>query len=264
MKNLRKNWGQFLGVMLSPGSVIFIVITIVGLILAYVFKENTLFATLLSILSAIFGGVAGSFIKDDYTKLSSENILEKKGRSATRNLQSIGKQLAHICGWIAEFSKEKISKEQKRTLEEIDRHLSTARMNVDAGFSDWVDIVPELAEEEEIERKTEETLKAYAEEWLRNQKALVENTDEQRSVEIKDKLTDLEKQIKHIEQIQDRWIGRDRMISHGPTHRYISSGSRITRCVMCGRFFPHMSTSAVGEKVICPICKRKANGPDTK
>ncbi len=259
-KKLKESWGSFLGIALGPGSVFFTIFTVLGLIFAYKFKINTLFATLLSVISSISAGVAGSFIKDDYTKISTENVLEKKGRSAIRNLQSIGKQLAHVCGWIAEFSKEKISKDQKRTLEEIDRHLSTARMNVDAGFSDWVDIVPELAEEEEIERKTEETLKAYAEEWLKNQKALVENTDEKRSLEIKEKITDLEKQIKHIEQTQINLVTRDRLAIHRPISRY----PRIARCNVCGRHYPRSLSLATEEESICPVCRRKNNDASTK
>jgi len=253
---LKDKWVLFLRVILGPGSAIFILLTIAGLILAFYFKTNTLFATLLSVLSSVFASIAGSFVKDDFSKLSSENVLEKKGRSAIRNLQSIGKQLSHICEWIVDFSKEKISIDQKRTLEEIERHLSTARMNVDSGFEDWVDIVPELAEDEEIERKKDETIKAYVEEWMTNQKALIESKDDKKTSEIKGKLSDLEKHISKIAQVQMH-LSRDG-IMHRSSINYLPSRRRIIKCESCGRYFPSNMTSN-DIQVTCPVCKRKEN-----
>ncbi|MCX6789739.1 MAG: hypothetical protein NTZ42_03995 [Candidatus Gribaldobacteria bacterium] len=202
MNNLKERWFNFLGIALGPGTIIFVLLTVGSLLLAYFFKENTLFSTLLSVVSSILAGIAGNFVKDDYDKLIGKNILEKKGLSAIRNLKSIERQLNNIRLWIEGFAKEKITKEQKRILSEIDRHISTTQLNIQSGFSDWVDMVPELAEEAgriaEITKKQQEVFRAYVEELLNKKKELVVSKDEKRVEELKGRISTLEKQIKDI------------------------------------------------------------------
>lgn len=156
----------------------------------------------MAIIGAVFGGITGAVLKDEYNERTGKNILENKARSAIRNIQSIEKQLVNIRLWIINFMKRKINKEQKYTLEEIDRHLSTTQMNIQSGFKDWKDMVPELVEEEErfteITKKQQEVLQVYIEELLKNRKELVVSRDEKRIAELKQKISSLEKQIKDI------------------------------------------------------------------
>lgn len=266
MKNTLKNkWSIFGGVILSPGSVLFILLTGGGLILSYVFKSNALFSTLLGILSTISGGIAGSFIRDDYTKLTTDNILEKKGRSAIRNLRSIGKQITHVREWIIEFGKGRINKEQKRTLDEIDRHLSTAQMNIESGFEDWVDIVPELAEAAEITKRQEEVIQAYLEERLKSIKELVMSKDEKRTAELKERISDLERQIKRVRNTPTPWVGMasgyggsivgPSGFGYGGTIPTVGMAT-IGNCEKCGKPF---SRNGVQEAV-CPTCRLEDGG----
>jgi len=143
MQNLKEKWENFFRIALSPGSIIFILFTIVSLVLSFYFRENEQMSTLLAVLGSLLGGLAGSFVRDDYNKISGENILEKKGLSAIRNLKSIERQLGNIRFWIESFTKRKITKEQKdalkNVLSEIDRHISTTQFNIQSGFSDWIE-----------------------------------------------------------------------------------------------------------------------------
>ena len=102
MKTRKEKWAIFWNVALSPGSVIFTILTLASLGLAFGFKDNLLFSTLLSVLGSFFAGFAGSFIKDDYEKVAGQNILEKKGRSALRTLESLNRQVKRICSYIRE------------------------------------------------------------------------------------------------------------------------------------------------------------------
>lgn len=254
MKDFFGKWGKFISVILGPGSAIFTVLAVISLAVSFTQKENIAFANLLAILSAISGGIAGSFIRDDFNKLTGENILEKKGRSAIRNLQSIGKQVSHICEWIGEFSKEKISRDQKRTLEEIDRHLSTARMNIEAGFEDWVDVVPELASAAEVTKRQEEVLQAYVEELFKNKKELIESGDEKKTAEIKEHIAELEKQIKRLENTPVRWVGPRPVISAGMP-------LPLRKCGHCGHLYRHGKRGP--QDPTCPRCYPLQDPPKT-
>lgn len=156
----------------------------------------------MAIVGSIFGGIAGAFFKDEYDKLSGKNILEKKGRSALRNLQGIRTQLRNIETWVVDFSKRTRRQEDKRTLEEINRHIATIDLNISAGLEDWVDIVPELKErsekEAQIEKKYKEAAQSVMVEILEKRKELASAKDEKVEKELKKKIGDLEKQIKEI------------------------------------------------------------------
>lgn len=272
-----------MGVILGPGSVIFAILTVLGLIFAFAFKENTLFSTLLSVLGSVFAGIAGSFIKDDYNRLASENMLEKKGLSAIRNLKSIERQLSNIRLWIVGFAKEKITKEQKNVLNEIDRHISTTQLNIQSGFSDWIDMVPELAQEAgriaEITKKQQEVLRVYVEELLEKKRELVSSKDEKRVDELKKRISTLEKQIKDIRSDDTRSIGVSIPFS-GPTitrntpftlglpnfraSDSIASLSIGPRCINCGKSLEQQNIGELGIANIydsyCADCKSKLFG----
>ncbi len=278
MKNLKEKWSNFLGIALGPGSIIFVLLTIGSLTTSFYQKENTEVSVLLAVLGSVFGAVAGSFIKDDYNKISGENVLEKKGRSAIRNLQSIGKQLQNVRFWIAEFAKGKINKEQKTTLSELDRHLSTAQMNIESGFADWVDIIPELAENAErtaeITKKQREVLQTYVEELLEKKKELVVSKDEKRVEELKKRISTLEQQIKEIRSDSARSIGASVPLSGslitgnmpftlgssvlGEPNLTINS---INKCTHCGKELEPQNINELGFLNVyssyCNDCKRK-------
>ena len=270
MKSLKQKWGKFLCVVLSPGTVLFFLLTVISLITAFVYKENTLFATLLSILGSIFAGFGGGFIRDDYNQLITENVLEKKGRSAVRNLEAIREQITQLRGWIKSF-RDHVGKEGKKALDETERHLSTIMFNTIAGVEDWVDVVPELKAEEErvatISEKQQEVLQAYVEELLANKKELVVSKDEGRVTELKKRITDLEEQIKDIRKHRASWSGGTMVNSSGVSLGSASLGSRplgvgvgVTQtCSRCGRLFSS-SQSGFSVSPLCSDCWLNGGG----
>ncbi len=210
MTNLLKKWGMFISIAFGPGSVVFILLTLGGLIFAYVFRVNTLFTTLLSILSSIFAGIAGNFIKDDYDVYLGKNILEKKGRSALRNLQTISTQLCNLRSWVVDFQNPKKKNNKNYLFEEIDRHLSTVQLNINSGLADWIDVVPELKERvqenAEIEKKYKELAQSYFNELLEKRKELVTSNDKIKTEELKEKIANLERQMKSLRKEQTNSI----------------------------------------------------------
>ena len=262
MKNTLKNkWGTFWNVIASPGSVVFSILTAAELIFSYVFKNNLSFSMLLAVLATVTGGIAGSFIKDDYVKLTTENVLEKKGRSASRNLESIGKQLTHIREWIAEFTKGRITADQKRVLEEIDRHLSTTEMNVESGFADWVDIVPELAEAAELQaqvsKRQEEVIRAYVDELFENKKELAASKDEKKTTELKKRISDLEHQIKkvrHVPFYSGGTVVGPSGFGYAGSISAMGIGGYTRYCDRCGQPFVSDATKVIPD-TLCSECR---------
>lgn len=236
MKIFLNKWGKFLGIILGPGFVVFSLLTILSLVLAYHFKINTLFSTLLSILSSIFAGIAGSFLKDDYDNLIGKNILEKKGRSAWRNLQSISTQLCNLKEWIIVFSKEN-KKNDNRSLNEIDRHISTIQLQVSSGLEDWVDIVPELKEGKEktieIEKQYRDYIQTLISELIENRKELSVSKDEKKTELLKRKILDLEKEMNNLKKNIPHFIQPLNSVS-----LKASSGMFLhTRCQKCKKVY---------------------------
>lgn len=280
MKNLKEKWDNFLGIVLGPGSVIFVLLTIGSLFLSVYFLENKELSILLAVLGSVFGSITGSFIRDDYNKVAGENILEKKGLSAIRNLKSIERQLCNIRLWVRGFSKGKITKEQKNILNEIDRHLSTTQLNIQSGFADWVDMVPGLAQEAEriaeITKKQQEVFRIYVEELLEKKKELVASKDEKHVDELKKRISILEKQIKDIRSDSVRPIGVSIPLSGTPVTRntpFTLGSSELgapdsivsfgigPRCVNCGKSLKQQSVGALGITNVydsyCADCKDK-------
>ncbi len=266
MKSFRKKWGIFLSIAFGPGSVIFILLTLAGLILAYVFKENTLFATLLSILSSLFAGIAGNFIKDDYDVYLGKNTLEKKGRSALRNLQTISTQLGNLRTWVCDFQKSRKKDKKDPLFYEIDRHLSTIQLNIASGLEDWVDIVPELKEkaleDAEIEKKYKDLAQSYFNELLEKRKELISSNDKERTEELKEKIATLEKQMKSLRNERVHagrgisvggWGGGNPLYT-GPIKLVNGGGTQL--CNSCGQVITNQSSGILGN-ALCDDCRKK-------
>ena len=271
MKNFINKWSVFLSIVFGPGSVIFILLTLIGLVLAYYFKGNVLFATLLSILSSVFAGIAGNFIKDDYDTFLGKNTLEKKGKSALRNLQTISTQLCNLRVWISDFQKDKNKNQKDPLFNEIDRHISTIQLNITSGLEDWVDIVPELKEKiqenAEIEKKYKDLAQSYFNELLEKRKELILSNDKIKTEELKEKINNLEKQMKSLRSEQVHASGPvsisggygGRIVYNDPA-RY---GSMVVpqsglSCSRCGKKF---ITNNVGLGLIgsmyCDNCRKE-------
>lgn len=253
MKHLKERWGKFLKVALSPGSVVFVILTIGSLAFSFLFQENQELSILLAVLGSILGALAGSFIKDDYNKLIGENALEKKGRSAVRNLESIEIQVRQIKEWIKSFKN--VGKEGKRALDETGRHLSTIDLNIHAGVEDWNDIVPELREKVATVKKYEGVLRTYVDELLKNKKELILSEDEAKIDKFKKKISNLERQIKDLRKDQFPSLGIG--ISGSSTIFPVLGHTRA--CLNCGEFLETKVDpfSPIAENAYCDKCQKK-------
>lgn len=194
LKVFLSKWGKFLSIMFSPGALIPLVLSGAGLYFAFIIKNFAL-SVVLSVGASLSATVAGVFIKDDWDKLQGSSLLEKKGRSAIRNLDSIGQQIIQVRSWISDFCKNK--RVSSDNLQEIDRHLSTTQLNISSGLEDWIDIVPELRERKEIIDYYQGALRTIVEQVLKSKKELATSTDEKRG-QLEQRIKELEKSLREL------------------------------------------------------------------
>jgi hypothetical protein len=139
-----KKWKDLGVVLFSPLFLVSALVAGVTLFFYHTIHDNSLFANAMLIIGSLFAGIAGVFFKDEYDEHAGKGILEKKGRSALRNLETIGTQL-YLIKTLAEVFSQKSSteKEFKSAIEEISRHILAIELNIASGIEDWVDIIPE-------------------------------------------------------------------------------------------------------------------------
>ncbi len=143
--NWFKKWRDLAEVFLNPLFIISAGIAVVTLFFYHTIRDNHLFANTMLIIGSLFAGIAGVFFKDEYDEHTGKGVLEKKGRSALRNLETISTQLYIIKTWAEVFSRDvPEGKENKRAFEEISRHILAIELNIASGIEDWVDIIPEV------------------------------------------------------------------------------------------------------------------------
>ncbi len=259
MKTLKEKWHIFGNVALGPGSVIFSVLTLVGLIVAYIFKTNLLFSTLLSILSSFFAGFAGSFIKDDYEKIAGQNILEKKGRSALRTLESLNRQVKRICAYIREVT-ENNKKPNQQFLVEINRHMCSIEDSISSSVEDWVDVIPELAQTmEEIRRINKlsfeiEDLKQKEKEHQKNEKDGAKKESELRKI-IEEKESNLRELRQKRSMSNNAVLFNPSVIANASQFGYQNQVFLSSPCAICGNSIDLTSPILRANSNLCHNCQ---------
>lgn len=141
-KTLKQKWGIASQALLSPSVSVLIVFAIGIIVVSALFRDNLPFTIIIGVFGNILIAIAGAVLQKEYERLMGDFLMEKKGRSAIQNLQSIDQQIYKIGLWINKFLKGK--RPIRDNLKEVDRHLSMTRSHIQAGIEDWVDIVPEL------------------------------------------------------------------------------------------------------------------------
>ncbi len=198
MKKLTEKWGDFFRAF-NPWFVLMGLSTILSVYLSIKFKDNQHFSNLLAALGSITGGIAGSIFQNEYNKNVGQEILEKKGLSAVRNLKSIQKQMVNLKDCIAIFLKKSTS-ENKSQLEEVYRHISTMELSVDSGYEDWIDILPQLSKEKEaqtkIYEKYQEASRSLVADLLDQKMKLYQAASDAEKETLGKKIAQLEKHIK--------------------------------------------------------------------
>jgi hypothetical protein len=191
-----QKWGNFFKAVFSPVPLFSLGIAVVLIIISINYADRKEFSILMNLIGSIFLAITGAFIKGGYDELAGESVLVKKGQSALRNLSSITNQITFIRSWINKFIKKDVS---KRDLEEINRHLETALVNISSGLADWIDIVPELKEGGEVAKSLESTIKAYVEEIFEKKRELLKaGENKELKKQLEGKIKELEKEVKEL------------------------------------------------------------------
>lgn len=265
MTRLKQKWNNFANMIFDPWFLVFILATITSLGLSIWFKTNELFSNLLAVFGSITGGIAGGIFQNEYSKVTGENILRKKGQSAVRNLQSIQKQIGSLRCWVMAFGKKAI-KDVKPQLNEIDRHLSVIELNVNSGYEDWIDIDPTLRGEKEVQEKFNETYRAFVIDLLDQKMKLAQSATTAEQEGFGKKIAQLEKQIKNMKKEKESvlfsstTLGDNTGFSLGKSDLLNNNfvlGNQI--CSKCGKTYPYdfnsTSISLTGMN-LCSNCKK--------
>lgn len=265
-----QKWRDFLSIIFSPGSIIpFLLATISLWLSIFIFKGGL--SNLLSIFASILTAIAGFFIKDDWDKIQGNSMLEKKGRSAIRNLGSIEQQIIQIRSWIKNFLGSKNITD--RELKEIDRHLTTTQMNIKSGLEDWIDIVPELKKKEEVAKKYQEAVEANMEEILKKEVELLKigETNKELKAQLEKRIKELEKKVQELKSEQLKVFGGfipstspSSLVSVVPTGSISLSNLFVKTCSICGKVYQdetwNNNSSVISLNDVCPDCKKQGKG----
>lgn len=256
MKNLKEKWGVFFGMVLDPWFLIFTLATVTALVVSSLVKNNTT-SNLLAVFASITGGIAGGIFQGAFTRASGESTLEKKGQSAVRNLSAIKTQVASLRSWGLDFMKT-AGKVAQRPLEEIDRHLSTIELNVESGYEDWIDILPQLREGKEIAQKFDEVLRVQLTELLDQRLKLSQSRDNAERTSLGVKIDQLEKQLEAVkrDRVRTPWVSgaTGSTIASGLLKLPWSESLRVFRCDNCGK---PLTYTTLGGRTICDDCRAK-------
>ena len=243
-QSLWQKWKRCFNIILSPGSIIFLLVALFSLLMSISRPESEkLLSDVFAVFASISTAVAGFFIKDDWEKMQGKSLIEEKGRSAIRNLDSIGQQILQIRSWIKVFVSQK--KNEKRDLEEINRHLSTTERNIVSGIADWTDIIPELQERKKVEQDYQKVMKSYIHELFESKKKLLETRgDKKIKAQLEIRIKDLEKNVKNLKKYQPGFTNQG----------IVSTDDQITLPIMS--VGSGVLASSVGSK-ICSRCGKK-------
>lgn len=282
--NLKIKWKCFSNVAFDPYVLIFFGLTVGSVILSVIFKDEIKFSTLLTVISSILGGVFGGYFLHEYNKMSEGGVLKKKGKSAIRNLEMINIQLKTLEKLVAEFVKNSEDEKKNRDLEEVNRHISTTKLNIISSIEDWEDVVPGLKKYLEdkrlINKEYSKREKSMFLELLKSREELIKSENEEKNKEIKERIEELEDQIREVQKERSSLNSNlnvanmsafinDEPITLGGNSNYFDLNKKV--CVECGKEFdsyePHSSGNIhimddSSEK--CPDCRYKVNLSDGK
>jgi len=138
------SWRNFFVALFRPGPMLLFVVAIIFGHYSVVYQSDKTIATLLAIIAAFASAVGGTLFQNVYKQPGEVSALEKKGRSAYRNLLGISRQINNLELWATEVIKKNKSSLLKNILQELVRHLNNLDLSARDGIEDWVDVVPEL------------------------------------------------------------------------------------------------------------------------
>lgn len=193
-ENTLYKWNAFIRILFSPVVLIPLLLAILLMYLSIQLKNDYIASVLTGVTGSFLAAVFGAFLKEGYSRLVEESLLEKKGESAIRNIQAIDSQIKRLRKLINLF-KQKTRKDPKQELEEIDRHLETMSISVASGLEDWTDVVPALKEIKAKDKEFIEAIKPIIEEIWKNERELSKTKNSKGRKGLEKKIQQLQEQI---------------------------------------------------------------------
>lgn len=268
MKDLKGKWGDFLWMVLDPWFLVFVVLTIACLAVSFIFNEIAVTSNTLAIAGSITGGIAGGIFQNQLSKRHGETALEKKGQSAVRNLEAIETQIVSLKSWVgAACNGEPKDKDKRIQLAEVDRHLSTMGLHIKSGYEDWIDVLPQLRDESEREKKIEQALRSSYDALLDEQVKLAQASNVEEKAALQKQIERMEQQIERLRH-DNAIVGYSRLDSARSIGRslsgtyYNSHLGHLRRfpCNKCGKLTEPM-LHRYAQAALCLECKGKQEPP---
>lgn len=245
-------WKTFFEIMASPPVLISLIITIIATYLSIRSYSDIGVTLVISSIASITAGVLGGIIWDRYRTISGDTILQKKGKSAVRNLSLVAEQLGRLK--IRLFNLK--DKKEKFPFDEVDHHVITIEKSVISGIEDWIDMVPELEKvsnlAQSITEKTDEIQDVMHEKMGLEKKLKLQDKAQKTEVDsLKREIEEKDKEILRINSDINK-LRTQQVSIGGPT---ISSGISI------GSMSPSLSPSMFGNLTVdinrvCSSCGR--------
>lgn len=246
-------WKTFFEIMAEPPVIITLIIAIIATFLSIRPYSDPGVTLIISSIASITAGIFGGIIWDRYKAITEDTILQKKGKSAVRNLSLVAEQLGRLK--IRLFSLK--DRKEKFPFDEVDHHVITIEKSVISGIEDWVDMVPEL-------KKISEIAQSITQESNKFKETLHEKRELEKALKLKDKtqkkeIEELEEQIKQ----KDTEISRiEKEISKLRNQQVLISGPTIAAGVSIGTVSPSFDPTAsnlfsLDSSKTCQVCGKK-------
>lgn len=223
-QELKESWGSFLGIILAP----VVLIPLVGTSLLIAFTANQLPGTvdpaidvILTIIIAMFSGVAGAIIAKKWSALNEGSILITRGKSAIRGLKLLLLSIDAVEKRIIEYAEGVSGENQldyhvKMSYEELIGRCNLIQEEAINAIEEWQDIIPEVANVKtqigvisEIKRERtelQEKISGLSEEISEVRDRSDEKSDEVKilSKELEAKQIELRKVNRNLREMEDR------------------------------------------------------------
>ena len=145
-----KNWTTFFYSIMTPNAVIPLaagtIITALSFLIA-----SPLISRLMYLTGAVLFTFGSSGVKNNYQKTMHDSILLQKGKSASRNLQSVASQCRKISVAANRISSRK--RINKNHYKELSKNIEGISLRINSGIEDWQDLVPELKKKQSPKRR---------------------------------------------------------------------------------------------------------------
>jgi len=135
LNSIKYQWVIFLNIIFQPLFILAVILAILTMYLSYNTADKSL-SIYLYILSGLLTSIVGAVYYDNFTNISGNTVLIKKGKGAVRNLFLLIDRIRNISA----RSKDNAADEEIRNL------LGFIEKDVYNSIQEWTDVIPEIAD----------------------------------------------------------------------------------------------------------------------